>query len=134
MPPLIDDRPMLKTSTSRLHPPQPVVPCTTPSPAESSSTLHVLTSANLVRASSAAPAAWAMIKKQFTALYLSLLPWVGLLVYRVTPPEPEPPPERARESTRTPLISPEKPALPRSARGASLASSLAGSFRGTRGQ
>ena len=33
-------------------------------------------------------AAWAMIKEQFTAFCLSLLPWLGPLVYRdgVTPP------------------------------------------------
>ena len=68
---------------------------------------------------------------------LSLLPWLGPLVYRdgVTPPlNPGHPPERAGESTRTPLISPEKLALPRPARGAPLAPSLAGSFRGTGGQ
>ena len=39
--------------------------------------------------------------------------------------------QRAGESTRTPLISPEKLALPRPARGAPLASSLAGFFRET---
>ena len=44
------------------------------------------------------------------------------------------PPERAGESTRSPLISPEKLALPHPARGASLASSLAGFFRETGGQ
>ena len=38
------------------------------------------------------------------------------------------------QSTRTPLISPEKLALPRPARGAPLASSLAGFFRETGGQ
>ena len=50
-----------------------------------------------------------------------------------TPPEPEPPLKRAGESTRIPLKSPEKLALHRPARGGSLASSLAGSFRGTGG-
>jgi hypothetical protein len=72
VPPLIDDCSMLKTITSRLHPPRPVVPYTTSNPVKSSSTLHVLTS----------------IKEQFTAFCLSLLPWLGPLVYRdgVTPP------------------------------------------------
>ena len=50
------------------------------------------------------------------------------------PLNPGRPPERAGESTRTPLISPEKLALLRPARGAPLASSLAGFFRETRGQ
>ena len=121
MPPLIDDCSMLKTITSRLHPPRPVVPYTTSNPVKSSSTLHVLTS----------------IKEQFTAFCLSLLPWLGPLVYRdgVTPPlNPGRPPQRAGESTRTPLISPEKLALPRPARGAPLASYLAGLFRETGGQ
>ena len=57
-----------------------------------------------------------MIKEQFTAFCLSLLPWLGPLVYRdgVNPPlNPGRPSERAGESTRTPLISPEKLALPR---------------------
>ena len=55
-----------------------------------------------------------------------------LLIY--PPLNPGRPPERAGESTRTPLTSPEKLAMPRPARGASLASSLAGSFRETGGQ
>ena len=62
---------------------------------------------------------------------------LGPLVYRdgVTPPlNPGRPPERAGESTRAPLISPEKLALPRPARGAPLASSLAGLSRETGGQ
>ena len=82
-------------------------------------------------------AAWEMTKEQFTAFCLSLLPWLGPLVYRdgVTPPlNPGRPPERAGESTRTPLISTEKLALPRPARGAPLASSLTGFFRETGGQ
>ena len=57
------------------------------------------------------------------AFCLSLLPWLGPLVYRdgVTPPlNPGHPPERAGESTRAPLISPEKPALPRPAQGLRL--------------
>ena len=88
VPPLIDDCPMLKTITSRLHPPRPVVPYTTSNPVKSSSTLHVLTSANLVPCPHQPLAAWAMIKEQFTAFCLSLLPWLGPLVYRdgVTPP------------------------------------------------
>ena len=88
MPPLIDDCPMLKTITSRLHPPRPVVPYTTSNPVKSSSTLHVLTSANLVPCPHQPLAAWAVIKGQFTAFCLSLLPWLGPLVYRdgVTPP------------------------------------------------
>ena len=132
--------------------------------------LHVLTSANLVPCPHQPLAAWAITKKQLTAFCLSLLPWLGPLVYRnafclsllpwlgplvyqdaaclsllpwlgplayrdgVTLPEPGPPPERAGESTRTPLTSPEQLAQPCPARGASLASSLAGSFRGTGGQ
>ena len=71
--PLIDDRPMLKTITSRLHPPRPVVPYTTSNPVKSSSTLHVLTSANLVPCPHQPLAAWAVIKEQFTAFCLSLL-------------------------------------------------------------
>jgi hypothetical protein len=137
VPPLIDDCSMLKTITLRLHPPRPVVPYTTSNPVKSSSTLHVLTSANLVPCPHQPLAAWEMIKEQFTAFCLSLLPWLGPLVYRdgVTPPlNPGRPPERAGESTRTPLISPEKLALPRPARGAPLASSLAGFFRETGGQ
>ena len=101
------------------------------------SRVHVLTSANLVPCPHQPLAAWTMIKEQFTAFCLSLLPWLGPLVYRdgVTPPlNPGRPPERPGESTRTPLISPEKPALPRPARGAPLASSLAGFFRETGGQ
>ena len=88
VPPLIDDCSMLKTITSRLHPPRPVVPYTTSNPVKSSSTLHVLTSANLVPCPHQPLAAWAMIKEQFTAFCLSLLPWLGPLVYRdgVTPP------------------------------------------------
>ena len=58
----------------------------------------------------------------------------GLSRWGSPPLNPGRPPERAGESTRTPLISPEKLALPRPARGAPLASSLAGSFRGTGGQ
>ena len=113
---------MLKTITSRLHPPRPVVPCTTSSPVKSSSTLHVLTSANLVPCPHQPLAAWAMIKERFTAVCLSLLPRLGQLVYRdgvTTPLNPGRPPERAGESTRTPLISPEKLALPRPAGGGS---------------
>ena len=100
-------------------------------------TLYVLTSANLVPCPHQPLVAWAMIKEQFTAFCLFLLPWLGPLVYRdgVTPPlNPGRPPERAGESTRIPLISPEKLALPRPARGAPLASSLAGFFRETGGQ
>ena len=109
----------------------------TSNPLKSSSSLYVFTSANLVPCPHQPLAAWAMIKEQFTAFCLSLLPWLGPLVYRdgVTPPlNPGRPPARAGESTRTPLISPEKLALPRPARGAPLASSLAGYFQETGGQ
>ena len=58
----------------------------------------------------------------------------GLSRWGYPPLNPGRPPERAGESTRTPFISPEKPALPRPAQGALLASSLAGFFRETRGQ
>ena len=58
----------------------------------------------------------------------------GLSRWGYPPLNPGRPPERARESTRTPLISPEKLALLRPARGAPLASSLAGFFRETGGQ
>ena len=58
----------------------------------------------------------------------------GLSRWGYPPLNPGRPPERAGESTRTPLISPEKLALPRPARGAPLASSLAGFFRETGGQ
>ena len=129
VPPLIDDRPMLKTTTSGLYPPRPVVPFSSSDPVKSSSTLYVFTSANLDPCPHQPLAAWAMIKEQFTAFCVSLLPWLGPLVYRdgVTPPlNPGRPPERAGESTRTPLISPEKLALTRPARGAPLASSLVG--------
>ena len=99
MPPLIDDCPMLKTITPRLHPPRPVVPYTTSNPVKSSSTLHVPTSANLVPCPHQPLAAWAMIKEQFTAFCSSLLPWLGPLVYRdgVTPPlNPGRPPWKSR--------------------------------------
>ena len=87
VPPLIDNCPMLKTITSILHPPRPVVPYTTSNPVEILSTLHVLTSANLVPCPHQPLVAWAMIKEQFTAFCLSLLPWPGPQVYRdgVTP-------------------------------------------------
>ena len=55
----------------------------------------------------------------------------GLSRWGYPPMNPGRPPERAGESTRTPLISPEKLALPRPARGAPLASSLAWFFRET---
>ena len=71
MPPLIDDCSMLKTITSRLHPPRPVVPCTTSYPVKSSSTLHVFTSANLFPCPHQPLAAWAVIKEQ---LLLSVYP------------------------------------------------------------
>ena len=58
----------------------------------------------------------------------------GLSRWGYPPLNPGRPPERAGESTRTPLISPEKLALLRPARGAPLASSLAGFFRETGGQ
>ena len=107
--PLIDDCPMLKTITSRLHPPRPVVPYTTSNPVKSSATLHVLTSANLVPCPHQPLAAWAMIKEQFT---LSVYPsFRGLgrwsIEMGLPPLNPGRPPERAGESTRTPLISPE---------------------------
>ena len=77
VPPLIDDCPMLRTTTSRLHPPRPVVPYTTFSPVKSSSTLHVLTSANLVTCPHQPLAAWAMIKGQFSSFCFSPPPWLG---------------------------------------------------------
>ena len=58
----------------------------------------------------------------------------GLSRWGYPPLNPGRPPERAGESTRTPLISPEKLALPRPARGATLASSLTGPCRGTEGE
>ena len=108
VPPLIGDCPMLKTTTSRLHPPRPVVPYTT---------------AN---------------DKGAVYCFLFIPPSVawaaGLSRWGHPPLNPGRPPERAGESTRTPLISPEKLALPRPARGAPLASTLAGFFRETGGQ
>ena len=53
----------------------------------------------------------------------------GLSRWGYPPLNPGRPPERAGESTRAPLISPEKLALPRPARGAPLASSLVRFFR-----
>ena len=94
-------------------------------------------SADLVPSPNQPLEAWEIIKEQLSAICLSLLPWLRPLIYRdgVTPPPvPGLSPERAGESTRTPLISPEKLALPRPARGAPLASSLAGFFRETGGQ
>ena len=75
----------------------------------SSSPLNVLTSANLVPCPHQPPTAQAMNKGQFAAFCSFLLPWLGPLDYRdgvtpLPPLNPGRPPERAGESTRTPLI------------------------------
>ena len=138
MPPLIDDRPMLKTITWKV-------------PTSTCCSLHYLqpckgfidaARAHVGESCSMPSSAVGSVGHDKEAVYCFLFIPPSFRCFcrwsiemGLPPPlNPGRPPGRAGESTRTPLISPGKLALPRPARGAPLASSVAGFFRETGGQ